>query len=104
MLSFSLQSREDFASASATLRGPSLTYVLRYAPEQEFVSREGNVVTYGFGSGALAEGRWRHFARDLMRDLQKGIAKKAFQVSGGEFFLAIFSSSPLPSKRYNCIM
>ncbi len=77
VLSWSLQYKQD-AVVSVTVRSPSLTYVLKYVPEDFHVTREGNVVSYGYGDG-LREGEWKHFSRDLTRDLQKGVAKKAFQ-------------------------
>lgn len=39
--------------------------------------RDGNVIMLGYGS-ELKEGEWKHFTRDLMKDIQKGLGKKAF--------------------------
>ncbi len=88
VLSWSLQYKQD-AVVSVTLKSRDLSYVLRYVPEDLHVDRDGNVISYGYGSGR-SEGEWVHFARDLLQDLQKGVSKKGMHAfkRGGPVVLA----------------
>lgn len=75
--SWALQYKQN-VTITFTIKSRTLTYKLRYVAGETFVRRDGNIVTHGYGSN-LEEGQWKHFTRNLVHDLQKGISKKALQ-------------------------
>lgn len=85
VLGFDLQYKEDVVvTVTLTSKGSPSSYILRYVPEDRFVSKDRNVITYGYGS-KLKEGEWKRFTRNLMTDLQNGLNKKtllAFKAKG----------------------
>lgn len=77
MLNFDLQFKQN-VTITVTVKTPKITYDVKYVYEDEFIRRDGNLVLLGYGSD-LKEGQWKHFTRDVLTDLSKGISKKMFE-------------------------
>ncbi|TRY79320.1 hypothetical protein TCAL_10053 [Tigriopus californicus] len=77
VLNLDLQFKQN-VTITVTVKTPKITYDVKYVNEDDFIRREGNLVILGYGSD-LKEGEWKHFTRDVLTDLSKGISKKMFE-------------------------